>query len=97
MARIESEGHRRSRRAVVCSMLLSVVSASAATLPSHEHVPLAVDSTLTLSTAIDIAYSHYPTTAEVLARTEQAGAWSDRGDSWLADRPSLLLRYQRRH
>jgi outer membrane protein TolC len=75
-------------------MLLFVVSASAATLPSHEHVPLAVDSALTLSAAIDIAYSHYPTTAEIMARTEQAGAWSDRGDSWLADRPSLMLRYQ---
>lgn len=94
MVRIRSENRRRPLRAVVCSMLLLVVSASAATLPSHEHVPLAVDNTLTLSTAIDIAYSRYPTTAEILARTEQAGAWSDRGDSWLADRPSLLLRYQ---
>jgi len=36
----------------------------------------------------------YPTTAEVQARSEQADAWSDRGNSWLADRPSLLLRYQ---
>lgn len=75
-------------------MLLAIASASAATLPSHEHVALPVDDTLTLSAAIDVAYARYPTTAEILARTEQADAWTDRGSSWLADRPSLLLRYQ---
>jgi outer membrane protein TolC len=57
-------------------------------------VELPVDDALTLSAANDIAYARYPTTAEVLARTEQADAWVDRGSSWLADRPSLSLRYQ---
>ena len=88
------QNRRRSRRAVVLSMLLIVMSASAATLPSHEHVALAVDDTLTLSAAIDIAYARYPTTAEIEARAEQADAWADRGSSWLSDRPSLMLRYQ---
>ncbi len=75
-------------------MLLAVVSASAAALPSHEHVALPVDDTLTLSAAIDIAYARYPATVEIQARIEQADAWTDRGDGWLAGRPSLMLRYQ---
>ena len=77
-------------------MLLTFLpgTASAATLPSHEHAALPVDNTLTLSAAIDIAYARYPTTVEILARNEQADAWTDRGNSWLADRPSFLLRYQ---
>ncbi len=88
--------HRWSWRAVIWSMLLTVASASAATatLPSHERVALPVDETLTLAAAIDIAYARYPTMAEVLARREQADAWADRGDSLLAGRPSLMLRYQ---
>ncbi len=94
MTKAWSEGHRRLRRAVACSMLSVVVSASAATLPSHEHVALPVDDTLTLTAAIDIAYARYPTAAEVQARSAQADAWSDRGDSWLAARPSFVLRYQ---
>ena len=94
MTSIRPQYQRRFRRALVCSVLLLVGSVSAATLPSHEHVALPVDDTLTLSAAIDIAYARYPTTAEVQARSEQADAWADRGNSWLADRPSLLLRYQ---
>ncbi|NOX68831.1 MAG: TolC family protein [Gammaproteobacteria bacterium] len=88
--------HRLSWRAVICSMLLAAVSASAAaaTPLSHEHVALPVDETLTLAAAVDIAYARYPTMAEVLARREQADAWSVRGDSLLAGRPSLMLRYQ---
>ena len=94
MTLARSQNRRRLRHAIVLSMLLAVVSASAATLPSHEHAALPVDDALTLSAAIDVAYARYPTTAEILARTEQADAWADRGSSWLADRPSLLLRYQ---
>jgi len=94
MEKTWSQIYRRMNLTVVWSMLLAIASASAATVPSHEHVALPVDDTLTLSAAIDIAYARYPTTAEIQARTEQADAWSDRGDSWLADRPSLMMRYQ---
>lgn len=94
MTTTRMQNRHRLRRAVILSMLLAVVTTTAATLPSHEHVALPVDDALTLSAAIDIAYARYPTTAEILARTEQADAWADRGSSWLADRPSLLLRYQ---
>lgn len=94
MVTIRSENYCRSLRAVIWSMLLAVASASAATLPSHEHVALPVDETLTLFAALDMAYARYPSIDEVLARREQADAWADRGDSWLAGRPSLMLRYQ---
>ena len=89
---IRARKHSLSQCAAACLMLLAVVSASAATLPSHEHVALPVDDTLTLSAAIDIAYGRYPATVEIQARTEQADAWTDRGDSWLAGRPSLKQR-----
>lgn len=94
MTRISRQNLRRLGRAAICSLLLIVVSVSAATLPSHEHVALPVDDTLSLSAAIDIAYTRYPTTVEIQARNEQANAWKDRGASWLADRPFLTLRYQ---
>jgi cobalt-zinc-cadmium efflux system outer membrane protein len=76
------------------ALLLLVVSASAEELPGHDHVALSVDNELTLANAIDVAYARYPAMLEAQARSEQAGAWSDRGNSWLADRPSLMLRYQ---
>ena len=81
MTGIRPHNQCRFRCAVAWSMLSIVVSTSAATLPSHDHIALPVDDTFTLSAAIDIAYTRYPTTAEVQARSEQADAWADRGDS----------------
>ena len=63
-------------------------------VPGHEDAALPVDEALTLSAAIDIAFANYPQTANLPARSDQASAWSDRGNSWLADRPSLTARYQ---
>jgi outer membrane protein TolC len=78
-------------------MLLCVgagLFAADAELPSHEHAALPEDATLTLAGAVDAAFQIYPATIELAARTGQADAWTDRGHSWLADRPSLVLRLQ---
>lgn len=83
--------------AAIAVMLLFAVGALAsanAELPSHQHDALPVDEALTLTEAVDAAFSLYPTTVELAARSEEADAWSDRGQSWLADRPSAVLRYQ---
>jgi outer membrane protein TolC len=87
--------HKGLPRAIALwGMLLFALSVSGEELPGHDHVALAVDDTLTLAAAVDVAYARYPAFTEVQARGEQAGAWTDRGNSWIADRPSLMLRYQ---
>lgn len=86
---------RRSRCTVVAGVLAFVaVSSAAAELPGHEHAALPVDESLTLAGALDAAFAVYPATIELGSRSEQADAWSDRGQSWLADRPSIMFRYQ---
>lgn len=82
--------------AIACMLMFAVgaVSAADAELPSHQHAALPVDETLTMTSAVDAAFALYPTTVELAARSEQADAWTDRGQSWLADRPSIMLRYQ---
>jgi cobalt-zinc-cadmium efflux system outer membrane protein len=59
-----------------------------------EHPPLTADETLTLADVLDHAAANYPGALELAARAAEAGAWEDRGQDWLADRPSLFLRYQ---
>jgi outer membrane protein TolC len=63
-------------------------------LPGHAHAPLPVDSSLTLSGTVDVALAAYPDMVALAARQLEADAWADRGGSWLADRPSMVLRYQ---
>ena len=63
-------------------------------LPGHAHAPLPVDPSLTLSATVDAALAAFPDTLVLAARQNEADTWTDRGDSWLADRPSMLLRYQ---
>jgi len=77
-------------------LVLTLSSAWAAEdeLPSHQHAALPVDETLTLTATLDAALAVYPSTVELAARSEQADAWTDRGQSWIADRPSLMMRYQ---
>lgn len=86
----------RRRVGVVITGLLIFLTASSqsAERPSHEHPALPVDESLTLSAAVDAAFAIYPASIELGARSGQADAWTDRGQSWLADRPSLMFRYQ---
>jgi outer membrane protein TolC len=71
-----------------------IVAAADVELPSHQHAALPVDESLTLAEAVDAALALYPARMALAARTEQAAAWTERGQSWFADRPSLMLRYQ---
>jgi cobalt-zinc-cadmium efflux system outer membrane protein len=83
--------------ALAFSLIASASLAADAELPRHEHEALPVDESLTMTAAVDAAFVLFPTTLELAARTEQANAWTDRGQSWLADRPSLSFRYQSDH
>ena len=87
-------GPRHAWRALACAVLAIGMAASAEELPGHAHEPLAVDPSLTLSGAVDAALADFPDTVTLAARQDEALAWDDRGNSWLADRPSLMLRYQ---
>ncbi len=80
--------------ALALSLIASASLAANAEMPSHQHEALPVDESLTMTAAVDAAFVLFPTTIELAARTEQADAWTERGQSWLADRPSLSLRYQ---
>jgi len=79
---------------VLPGILLTAVTAPGAELPDHEHAALPVDDSFTMTAALDVALTTYPSTVELAARSEQADAWLDRGGSWFADRPSLMMRYQ---
>lgn len=79
---------------VVLILVAGAALAVDADLPGHAHVALPEDESLTLPAAVEVALANYPATLELQARAGQAEAWSDRGRSWIADRPSLLLRYQ---
>ena len=60
----------------------------------HDHRAVMEDEALTLSQALDAAVIHYPETPVIEARGEVAEAWEARGGDWLAERPSVSLRYQ---
>jgi outer membrane protein TolC len=76
------------------SLLLALRTAMPAQMPGHDHAPVPVRNTATLAQALDMAVERYPATLALEARAEEAGAWRDKGQSWLADRPSLGFRYQ---
>ena len=78
----------------ILSIAVSAINTAKAESTHIDHTPLPVDEALTLTAAVDAALASYPMTVELGARSEQADAWVDRGRSWIADRPSLLLRYQ---
>jgi cobalt-zinc-cadmium efflux system outer membrane protein len=80
--------------ALAATVLATGIVAADAELPGHEGDALSVASALTLSDAVDLALANYPATLELQARSGEADAWADRGRSWIANRPSLLLRYQ---
>lgn len=79
---------------VMLSFAFAALASANAELPSHQHAAIPVDEALTLTEAVNAAFALYPTTIELAARTAEADAWSDRGQSWLSDRPSAVLRYQ---
>jgi len=66
----------------------------AAEAEGHEHAELPESPTLTLGSAVDQALAVYPEKAALAAGVREAEAWRARGGSWLADRPSAMLRYQ---
>ena len=81
----------------VCAGLLLVAGSGFAAedeLPGHQHAELPVKQSATISAAVDAAFTQYPFVVELQARSDQADAWAGRGQSWFADRPSLMLRYQ---
>lgn len=89
--------YERPITAAIVAMLsfaFGALASANAVLPSHQHAALPVNEALTLTKAIDEAFALYPTIIELAARTAEADAWSDRGQSWLSDRPSAILRYQ---
>ena len=63
-------------------------------LPGHAHAELPEDRSLTLSMTVDATLANFPATLALQARADEAAAWQDRGRSLVADRPSLMLRYQ---
>jgi len=84
-------------RVAIASLLLYSALTPAETdteLAHHDHAPLPVDETLTMTAAVDDAFARYPMTVELSARSDQADAWKNRGKSWLANRPSVMVRYQ---
>ena len=60
----------------------------------HDHRSVVEDGALTLSQVLDAAVTSYPETPVLRARGEVAEAWEARGRDWLAERPSVSLRYQ---
>jgi outer membrane protein TolC len=60
----------------------------------HGHGSVTENPSLTLSQTLDTALQEYPETQVLAARSELAEAWVDRGGDWLAERPSLSVRYQ---
>jgi len=92
-----SPGSRRSAVTAGVGLFLTMataVPAGAVDEPVHQHAMLVVDDSLTLSMTLAQAFENYPDRPELEARAAQADAWEARGRDWLADRPSLSLRYQ---
>ena len=85
---------RVAARPVALLALVAVAAAAQTETHEHEHERLAVDTSLTLSAVVDATLSAYPTVAELAARAAQAEAWSERANSWTANRPVLSFRYQ---
>ena len=85
---------KASGMAIVGMLLITCLAVSAAEAPAHQHAALPVDETFTLTEALDAAFDAYPAALELTARSAQAEAWTERGQSWLAGRPSATLRYQ---
>ena len=81
---------------VVLTSALFCVSAAAqpAVESGHAHEDLIVDTGTTLADVLDATVREYPTVGELGARREQADAWRDRGESWIAGPPSFSFRYQ---
>jgi len=79
---------------IATTLVFAIGFAAGAELPSHQHAALPVDEALGMTDAVAAAFELYPTRVELTARAEEADAWTDRGQSWLADRPSLTMRYQ---
>ena len=79
---------------LACVCLAVGPAAGADEAPGHDHAPLPVDRTLTLSGTVDAALAAFPDTIALAARQDEARAWVDRGDSWFSGRPSMMLRYQ---
>lgn len=74
--------------------LLVILPVPAEELAGHYHAPLPVDASLSLATTVDAALAAYPDLPMLDARVQQADAWVQRGQSFVAGRPSLVLRYQ---
>lgn len=79
---------------MACLALIASAGVSAADAPIHQHAALPVDEAFTLNEAIDAAFDAFPAALELTARSAQAEAWTERGQSWLAGRPAATLRYQ---
>ena len=60
----------------------------------HQHSDIQADASLTLAAALQTTLERYPSTVELEARVNEAGAWKKRGRSWIAGSPALSLRYQ---
>jgi outer membrane protein TolC len=69
-------------------------SSFAAELPGHDDEPLDMDPSLSLEMAVDLTLAAFPDFEILAARKAEADAWTARGGSLLANRPSIILRYQ---
>ena len=85
---------RRIAVAIILAGCFGLARGLEIAVPEHEDDALPVDNALTLAAAIDSAFAYYPQAVSLAARVDEARAWSARGESWLADRPSVMLRLQ---
>jgi outer membrane protein TolC len=83
---------RNVRGAVAAvALLLLARGGIAGAQEAHQHVPLTVDPALDWQTLIDTTLAAHPRSGELVARAEEAAAWTARGRQWLAAAPSLYF------
>lgn len=60
----------------------------------HLHTPIEISSSLGWPELIELTLENFPRFIELSAMAEEASALTERGDSWFAERPQFVMRYQ---
>jgi outer membrane protein TolC len=84
---------RNVRGAYAALAALLLVAGGAAAQESRQHQPLTIDPTLDWQTLIEATLAAHPRSGELIARADEAAAWTTRGRQWLAAAPSLYFTY----
>lgn len=77
----------------LCCLALPAASAQEQHEEHPDHAHLAEVSDLGFAQIVQAALQNAPRALEAPVRAEQAAAWRDAGDSWLAGRPSLVYNH----